>query len=45
MHRVFLKKLGKNIRNARLANNLSQEKLAELIGKPAITWAWLKEQN
>ena len=33
MHRVFLKQLGKNIKNARQANKLSQEKLAELIGK------------
>lgn len=33
MSRVYLKKLGKNIRNARIDCGLSQEKLAELPGK------------
>ena len=33
MHKPYLKKIGKNIRNARKDKNLSQEKLAELIGK------------
>ena len=33
MNKVFLKKLGKNIRYVRKSKNLSQEKLAELIKK------------
>lgn len=33
MSRVYLKKLGINIRNARINCGLSQEKLAELLGK------------
>ena len=33
MSRVYLKKLKKNIRNARIDCGLSQEKLAELLGK------------
>lgn len=33
MNKIYLKKLGKNIRDIRKSKNLSQEKLAELIGK------------
>ena len=33
MHKPYLKKIGKNIKNARKDKNLSQEKLAEMIGK------------
>ena len=33
MSKVYLKKLGKNIRYARKSLNFSQEKVAELIGK------------
>lgn len=32
MSKVFLKKLGKNIKNIRKRKDLSQEKLAELVG-------------
>ncbi len=33
MNKIYLKKLGKNIKNIRKSKNLSQEKLAELIKK------------
>lgn len=33
MNKKHLKKFGKNIRNIRKNRNLSQEKLAELVGK------------
>lgn len=33
MYEVYLKKLGKNIRNTRTKKRISQEKLAEMIGK------------
>ncbi len=32
MSKVFLKKLGKNIKSLRLSKKISQEKLAEMLG-------------